>query len=272
MTDLKFDRESTLALLSFNESLPSLPDFFLKIQEIAQDPDSSADDLAAVVRGDHATTAMLLKFANSLVYNPLQTPIGELSKAIARLGMKETIHIATAISLLSGISIPAGLAHVRNFWSHAFAMGMICEKMAKGADPQQKLCSHERAFMTGLLHDIGRAALSMRIDLAYFDRLDSQKNKQDLLEFEQDLYGVNHAEAGRIMLALWLFPADICAAVGEHHSVHSPSYLGRLCYQANSYCEEYLPDELSFDLVTEKVMETIKEHPFDLSMVTAGDK
>jgi len=65
-----FDRNSTLELLRFSDDLPSLPDRFVKIQNVAQDPDSGAEDLAEVIRSDQATTAMILKFANSPAYNP----------------------------------------------------------------------------------------------------------------------------------------------------------------------------------------------------------
>lgn len=82
MSESGFDRESTLELLAFSEDLPSLPDYFVRIQKVASDPDSGSADLARVIRSDQATTAMILKFANSPAYNPSQIPVGELSKAI----------------------------------------------------------------------------------------------------------------------------------------------------------------------------------------------
>jgi len=265
MTASGFDRNSTLELLKFSEDLPSLPDRFVKIQNIAQDPDSGADDLAKVIRSDQATTAMILKFANSPAYNPTHSPIGELSQAIARLGSRETVHIATAMSLMYGMILPTGMANIRVFWGHAFAVALTAEHLAQSIDPAEQHCKHERAFMAGLLHDIGRAALGMRVDFSYFEHETGHLHNDALIQAEEDYYGVNHAEAGMQLLQSWLFPADICQAVAEHHNAESTQFLSRLCYMANQFANEHLPERTHFDAVGETIMQAFADNPPDLS-------
>jgi len=269
MINSGFDRESTLELLKFSDDLPSLPDRFVKIQQVAQDPDSGAEDLARVIRSDQATTAMVLKFANSPAYNPTHTPIGELSTAIARIGSRETVHIASAMSLMYGMILPTGMANIRSFWTHAFGVAMVCEKMARTIDPGEQQCSHERAFMTGLLHDIGRAALGMRVDFAYFERESGHLHQDALIQFEEQFYGVNHAEAGMQLLRLWLFPDDVFIAVGEHHNPNCVHFLGRLCFQANAYCNTHLPAQTGFEAAAETLQQAMADYPFDPTTLTA---
>jgi len=265
MTTSTFDRNSTLELLKFSEDLPSLPDRFVKIQNVAQDPDSNAEDLAQVIRSDQATTVMILKFANSPAYNPSNTPISELSKAIARLGTKEAVHIATAMSLMYGMILPTGMANIRVFWSHAFAVALVTEHLVKTVDPAQQHCSHEAAFMAGLLHDIGRAALGMRVDFSYFEHETGHLHEQDLIKSEEKHYGVNHAEAGMHILRLWNFPDDLCMAVAEHHLAESPLFLARVCYLANQFTNEHLPERTAFDNVSDIVFEKLELSPPDIS-------
>jgi len=267
MTTSGFDRSSTLELLKFSEDLPSLPDRFVKIQNIAQDPDSGADDLAKVIRCDQATTAMILKFANSLAYNPTRTPIGELSQAIARLGSRETVHIATAMSLMYGMILPTGMANIRVFWAHAFAVALVAEHFARGVDPAEQHCRHERAFMAGLLHDIGRAALGMRVDFSYFEHETGHLHEGALIQAEEDYYGVNHAEAGMLLLRLWKFPDDLCQAVADHHNPDSSLFLSRLCYLANQFVEEHLPERTPFDMINETLTQSFSDTPPDLSFL-----
>jgi len=269
MTSSGFDRKSTLELLQFSEDLPSLPDRFVKIQNIAQDPNSDASDLAKVIRSDQATTAMILKFANSPAYNPSNTPISELSKAIARLGTNEAVHIATAMSLMYGMILPTGMANIRMFWAHAFAVGLAAEYLAKEFDPQQQHCSHESAFMAGLLHDIGRAALGMRVDFSYFERETGHLHEGSLMQAEVDHYGVSHAEAGMHLLRLWKFPDDLCQAVGDHHIADSPLFLARVCYLANHFTNEHLPERTPFDDISDLIMEKLTASPPDTSILTA---
>jgi len=269
MTTSAFNRKSTLELLQFSEDLPSLPDRFVKIQHVAQDPDASAEDLAHIIRSDQATTVMILKYANSPAYNPSHTPISELSKAIARIGSTEAIHIATSMSLMYGMILPTGMANIRTFWSHAFAVALVTEHLAKTADPAQKHGSHESAFMTGLLHDIGRAALGMRVDFSYFERETGHLNEENLIKAEEKHYGVNHAEAGMYMLRLWDFPDDLCMAVAEHHLPESPLFLARACYQANQFINAHLPERTAFDNVAETVFEKLRTSPPDISILNA---
>ena len=264
MSDFHFDRESTLELLSISQDMPSLPDRFVKIQSVIRDPKSGADDLADVIRTDQATTAVILKFANSPALNPAGIPIGELSKAIARLGSRETAHIASAMSLMYGIVLPTGMTNIRVFWAHAYAVAVVAEQMARRVDPAESVCSHERAFMTGLLHDIGRAALGMRVDFSYFERKTGYLHSDKLLEIEIEHYGVDHAEAGRYLLELWNFPEDIYTAVAEHHQPDSEHFLARLCSAANNYVRENVPDGTAFDNIYEAVTASLAKNPPEL--------
>lgn len=265
MSTRAFDRKSTLELLQFSEDLPSLPDRFVKIQNVANDPESNAVDLANVIRSDQATTVMILKFANSPAYNPSGTAISELSKAIARLGTKESVHIATAMSLMYGMILPTGMANIRIFWSHAFAVGLTAEYISNAVDPNQKFSSHESAFMAGLLHDIGRAALGMRVDFSYFEHETGHLHDNELVEAEEKHYGVNHAEAGMHLLRLWGFPEELCEAIAEHHFADSSLYLARLCHTANNFVNVHLPERTPFDKVSEIIFKQLDASPPDTS-------
>ena len=264
MNDFCFDRESTLELLSLSKDMPSLPDRFVKIQSVIRDPKSGAEYLANVIRTDQATTAVILKFANSAAFNPARTPIGELSMAIARLGSRETAHIASAISLMYGIVLPTGMTNIRMFWAHAYGVAIVAEYLARRVDPAEQMGSHERAFMTGLLHDIGRAALGMRVDFSYFERKTGYLHGDKLLQEEEEYYGVNHAEAGSHLLRLWNFPEDICLAIADHHNPDSKSFLARLCSAANNYIRDHVSDGTAFDSIYEVVTSELQNNPPDL--------
>jgi len=265
-----FDRESTLELLSCCKDLPSLPDRFMKIQNVIQKSDSGAQDLAEIIRSDQATSTMILKVANSALYNSANAPIGELSKAITRLGSREVSHIATTMSLMYGLILPAGMSNIRTFWAHAFGAAIVSEKLAKQLDPAQERCSHECAFMTGLLHEIGRVALGLRVDFSYFEGEMGHIHGDTLIQAEEAYYGVNHAEAGMHLMRLWNFPEEICLAMGEYHKPESQLFLAKICYTADQYIYTHLPEQTTFECIYEKVTETMAENPFDLTTFSAS--
>jgi len=245
-----FDRESTLQLIGITSDIPSLPDRYVRIQEVIDDPDSGAADLARIVGTDQATTAMVLKFANSPMHNPMHQNIGSLPMAIVRLGTRETGHIAMTMSLLYGFAIPMGMAQIRTFWAHAFAVALISQHMAGllGVD-------EEELFIAGLLHDIGRAILGIRVDMAYFEGELGLLSGDQLIATERQAYGVDHAEAGSEILRLWNFPDSIREAVASHHNEDTNSVPGKIISLASTEAHKCFPYTTDMGCVEQTLME-----------------
>lgn len=169
-----------------------------------------------------------------------------------------------AMSLMYGIILPTGMANIRRFWSHAFAVAMVCEEFSRRLEPAAAPAQHESAFMVGLLHDIGRAALGMRVDFSYFEREMGHLNGQKLTAVEEDFYGVSHAEAGDHLLRLWHMPESLCQAVAEHHKPYTKSRLARLCFHANLFVNRHLPEHFQFEEIVSIIKNALEEHPVDL--------
>lgn len=249
-----FDRESTLALIEYNKDLPTLPERFMEIQEVIHSPSAGAADMAAVIRKDQSTTTMIMKVANSTRFNPIGRPISRLSDAIARLGTREAAHIASTMSLMYGLLLPTGMANIRAFWSHAFAVALATEALATAWDPAEQKCDHEEAFLVGLLHDIGRAVLGMRVDQTYFEKSQGHLHGDALIRMEMENYGVDHAEAGLHMLRHWKFSELMYQSVGEHHQSGSLLPLAQLCRLADGLAHDRLPFAIPFDHVHETIL------------------
>jgi len=232
-----YDRETTLQLIGMVQDLPSLPDRYARIQEVINDPTSSATDLARIVDTDQATSTMILKVANSPMYNPTHQYSGTLPMAIARLGTRETGHIAMTMSLIYGFAIPVSMPRIRAFWAHAFGVASLSRKMADLLHLDK-----EELFIAGLLHDIGRAILGIRVDMKYFEGKMGQLCGNELIAAEQQAYGVDHAEAGLEILRLWKFPKKIREAVGNHHNKNTNFAMNRIIRLANHEAHKLFPN------------------------------
>ena len=249
-----FDRETTLALIDFAEDIPSLPDRFVEIQRVLNDNRSSADDLAEVISRDQATTTMLLKFANSPRFHVMGKQITSLGEAIARLGTREASRVALAMSLVYGIALPSGMTNLRAFWAHSFAVALATERLAQTFDPRQVEIRHETAFIIGLMHDIGRIVLGLRVDFTYFEQQQGHMWGEPLIEVEERNYGIGHAEAGEHLLRRWGFPDIISQSIGAHHRKESTEPYARLCRIGDLFVRKNLPFSTSFNQVPDKVM------------------
>ncbi|MDX8404122.1 MAG: HDOD domain-containing protein [Mariprofundaceae bacterium] len=232
-------REHTLELVCLVEDLPTLPDRFLKIEHVLNDPDSGASDIAEIIQTDQATTVMVMKIARSPIYNPMNSNINKLSQAIARLGINETADVALSMSLLYGFAIPAGIAKIRCFWAHAYAVGIISKLLINKLPDDLDKPESETMFLAGLLHDIGRAILGIRVDLSYFEKEALTSCGDELIKEEEKEFGTNHAEVGKIILEKWDMPEDIINIISEHHG-ETHSIGAQVCSIANCFANEHL--------------------------------
>jgi putative nucleotidyltransferase with HDIG domain len=74
------------------------------------------------------------------------------------------------------------------------------------------------AYTAGLLHDIGKVVLDQYIACALplFYRNLIQKN-QSVIKAEQELFGTDHMEIGRMLAERWSFPDSLIHVIGNHH-------------------------------------------------------
>ena len=247
-------RQTTLDTLSNIEGLPTLPDLFLRIQTVLNEPESTLQDLTQAIERDQIVAATIVKVANSSYYNPMGKPATSLSFAISRLGRDETSHIALSMALLYGFSMPAGIATIRSFWAHAFAVGQICRRLSTYA-PSPLHIHPESMFLIGLLHDIGRAILGIRIDTHYFEQPFSHTCGIELAEAEKKAYGVSHDEAGALVLQHWGFPEDIYIPIQQHHHAHTASIPTRILKSSDTLARQYLPQAIDIESVEAQLRE-----------------
>lgn len=203
-----------LDILRQEHQLPALPQVFLELQQAINAANTSADDLASIISQDPSLTAFLLRMVNSAFYSlPMQ--IDTISRAVTVVGVNQLSTLAVGTSVMSLFKdVPAEVLDMEQFWKHSVACGLIarrlCRVTGKG-DP-------ERAFVAGLLHDIGQLILLQAEPERAAAVLMHARSKDVLLYAEEKaLLGFDHATLGGMLLRKWNFPFVLVSAVLEHH-------------------------------------------------------
>jgi len=203
-------------ILSRLRTIPSLPESHRSIVEALQDPQFELERVARIVARDVGLAAHLLKVVNSAALG-LAHPIHSIPDAIALVGatrLQSLVMSAWAFSFADE-KMCRGFSPAAE-WQHALAVAQAAEKLARERHAKPALI--EFAFITGLLHDIGKVMLAANSPEAYAGILAlAKKQPRPLWQTETQVLGYSHAEVGGCLLGLWGLDLPIVQAVSTHH-------------------------------------------------------
>jgi HD-like signal output (HDOD) protein len=196
------------------EKLVSLPEVCIKVNRLIDAPNYSAATVGDLIAQDTDLSARLLRVVNSAFYN-LQAPVDTISRAIAVVGTNELRNLVMATSATRVFTgVPGDLVNMPEFWRYSLATGVIgCELAGRC-----RVLHAERLFVMGVLHDIGRLVLYLKLPDLSRDILLVVDGEESLLPaVENELLGFTHMEVGEALLKSWSLPRSILTVVGNHH-------------------------------------------------------
>ncbi|GAM09642.1 putative protein [Geobacter sp. OR-1] len=193
--------------------LPTIPVVAMKVMQLLESENATADELAKIVASDPAVAARVLKISNSSFYG-CQRQIQSLSMAIVILGFSTLKSLVVAASVKQ-VYKPFGLTE-QMLWEHSFGAGLAARIIASAT----KLANEEEAFLAGLFHDIGKTIMNM-LDRDKF-QLVMQKCYNDGILFdeaEKNVYPFSHDEVGAYVIKKWNFPDALFTTIMQHHKL-----------------------------------------------------
>lgn len=226
--------DAATILLARHEQLPPRAAAAARVLQLADDPDTSAQDLARAMGTDPVFAARVLRVANSTYYG-LSGRVSTLPFAVSVIGFQTVRSLAVVAA--AGLDTPDGAP--AGFWRAAALTATASELVAAmiGSDSGD-------AFCVGLLHTIGAALLHQHQPLASLC-LPEPVDAPALLVDERERYGIGHDQLGSRVLAAWHFPEHVCTLIGRHHDVVLPDAapLERCLHSGRVLADLLLADE-----------------------------
>lgn len=204
--------------------LPVFPRAASQVIQLAREAEPAFEQLEQAARSDPVLAGSVVAAANSSLFG-LRQPIADISRAIAYLGSETTRNVLLAAAMRT---VFGGSRH-RSIWEHSIATAQATEHLAR----ECRLVPGAEAFLSGLVHDIGRIALV----LAPQQVLDKAERLLaagcPLPAVEGALFGVEHTSLGAAVLRRWRFGQDMQDAARFHHEPeHGRSVHAALIYVA----------------------------------------
>ncbi len=256
----KSHRNSLMVRLRETHDLPSLPHILLRFVEMCNREESDIKELASIIEKDPALTFKILGMACSRRSFPSRG-VPNLEQALVHLGRDTVVNIALCTSTRGVFSPLHGEPqfYLKHLWKHSLLCALLTREIARRIQYPNK----EEAYLTGLLHDIGKLVLWASMPKEYgavLSRvLDSRSRlpaADRLLEAEAEL-GFLHSKVGAWLIRKWNLNSLLGDAVLYHHEpverIIDSFPLVKMVYVVNVLCDESQGKNKSFE-IAEKLL------------------
>lgn len=205
-------RDRILACL---KSAPALPSAGARVLQLLQRPEFEVGEVAKAIESDPGMATNVLRLANTVSMGGSRT-IGSIRQAVVRFGSKRLGQLVVEAMLgpmarkeIRGYDMPPG-----SLWAHSVAVSITVERLAA----KWNIDKAEHAVTAALLHDIGKVILGTFAEIDATPILAFALERQlPFDEAERALLGIDHAEAGALLLEQWKLPACIVEVAHWHH-------------------------------------------------------
>ena len=214
------------ARISNIDAMPAIPAILRPLLRCLDQPLEQVDvnKIVELVSYDKSIAAQCLRIANSALFMR-NAPAETVRSAVMGLGMWRVRDLLFSNSLSQVIPAKRWVIDPAVFWKHSLGVALVCRKLADMIEYPDS----EKAYLAGLLHDIGVIVNCMVVPEEFRTALDKAAREQiPLDEAEQDTLRFTHNDTGRVLAEAWKIPADIGDAIQLHHQTGGSQHGGPL--------------------------------------------
>ncbi len=197
-------------------SLPSLGSINKALQGLLLMEQRYTAQIAEIIRRDPSLTARLLRLVNSVYYG-LSSPVNTIEEAVFYLGVREIRQLVVVTPVIEDFQRLTRQCDFpwREFWQHCIGTALLTREITAAI---QLPGDNESDYVAGLLHDIGKLVMAWSFP-DHFAEIHRQaiQTRRDLIEIENEVLGMDHAELGALYLERHRLPEVMIKTARFHH-------------------------------------------------------
>jgi HD-like signal output (HDOD) protein len=207
--------DAVRAKLERLDRMPSIPAILLPLIRNLELPVENVDvqKVVDLISYDESIAAQCLHMANSPLFGRWQD-VGTVRGAVVALGIARVRDIAMSCCVLKLLPDECGCIDPRTFWEHSLGVAMVSRRLARRIGFKEA----EKAYLAGLLHDLGIIANLLLLPDAYQAAAHhALSNKIPFDEAESELLGFTHCLTGMMLADHWRLAPGLSDTVHYHH-------------------------------------------------------
>jgi len=200
-----------IATLDSISTAPAILQPLLAVMRMPLD-DIALEKVVALVSRDGGIAAQCLRVANSPLFGCRM--VETVRAAVLMLGIDRVRSIVFGLCMNSTIPLDKWVVNQNAFWRHSLGCALVTQTMASKIGYSEP----EKAYLAGLLHDIGFLVMSVLENSKFRECLQRATAERCPLHVsEQQILGFTHEDAGKALCEHWGFSRELSEAAGYHH-------------------------------------------------------
>ena len=208
------------------DSMPTIPVILRPLLHCLDQPVEQIDvaRIVELISYDKSVAAQCVRMANSALFGR-NKPVESVRTAVMNLGMWRIRDLLFSNSLSQVIPANRWIVDPAVFWRHSLGVALVSRKFAEILGYPDT----EKAYLAGLLHDIGILVNSMVAPEEFRATFEKATREQvPLDEAESSTLGFTHCDSGRVLGEAWKITPDLIQAIELHHDIGDPERGGPL--------------------------------------------
>ena len=195
--------------------LPTLPEVALRVRDVVDDPDVTAQGLAEIITTDAALAARLLKVANSALYRG-RIAVESVQMAVSRLGLTMVRNLVTSLVMEQMFQATSNRLEKRlhDLWKQSTEVAAISQVLAT----KHAGIKTDEAMLAGLIHNIGVLPILLKAE-------ECPELLQDTAMLDNIINNL-YPRVGEAILKSWKFSDELVAVPAEHANLNRNSVNG----------------------------------------------
>lgn len=212
----QLSREQIQNRLKYCPRLPSLGSINSALRELLGADQRYTSQVAEIIRRDPSLTARMLRLVNSVYYG-LSSPVNSIEDAVFYLGVRQIRQLVMVTPVIEDFQKLAGKAEFpwREFWQHCIGTAILAREVISTL----RAPTDEVDYVAGLIHDVGKIAMASACP-EHFELIHQGGvgTRQNLLEREREILGLDHCEVGAMYLQSHNLPDALIDVARFHHA------------------------------------------------------